>query len=61
MEPWMQEEVRQRRLARKSWPECEGCGRSIGGFERCLVLGRKIYCPRCVRLHTVYTENLEVI
>ena len=39
MEPWMQEEVRQRRLARKSWPECEGCGRSIGGFERCLVLG----------------------
>ena len=61
MEPWMQEEVRQRRLARKSWPECEGCGRSIGCFERCLVLGAKIYCPRCVRLHTVYTENLEVI
>ena len=61
MEPWMQEEVRQRRLARKSWPECENCGRSIGCFERCLVLGAKVYCPRCVRLHTVYTENLEVI
>ena len=61
MEPWMLEEARQRRLAQRKWPECEVCGRDIGGFENCLVLGAKIYCPRCVRLHTVYTENLEVI
>lgn len=61
MEPWMQEEVRQRRLAQKKWPECENCGRDIGTFESCLVLGAKVYCPRCVRLNTVCTENLEVV
>ena len=37
MEPWMLEEARQRRLAQRKWPECEVCGRDIGGFTTTLV------------------------
>ena len=62
MEPYEIAEEQEREWDKtcEAAPHCDCCGNSIYPYDTYVQIDGHMYCERCVRGHTYYTDDLEV-